>query len=211
MKGRTRTKSGLRPIADPFVVAPPKGVRTRTRVRLTPEEEAVLEQIGVFLGEQYRATLVDRIALGTVTMKEQGVWRQVCKQALTASTSSRWAGAITRTAIDSYGLGMRGLNAHVDSLTAAISTLSARLAAPIGGKSPEANRPHEANPWICDQSRAVRQVPTQGPPRSPLGTSARTSGSRAATNRRWWQPVMAQPPESRRDVDDPCPVAATLD
>lgn len=142
MTRRTRTKSGLRPIADPFVVAPLKGVRTRTRVHLTPEEEAVLEQIGVFLGEQYRATLVDRIALGTVTKKEQGVWRQVRKQGLTASTSSRWAGAITRTAIDSYDLGMRGLNAHVDSLTAAISTLSARLAAPIGGKSREADRPH---------------------------------------------------------------------
>lgn len=137
-----RNKSGLRPIADPFIVEPPKGVRTRTRVHLTPGEETALEQIGVFLGEQYRATLVDRIALGTVPKKEQATWRQVRKQALTASTSSRWAGAITRTAIDSYDLGMRGLNAHVDSLTAAISTLSARLAAPVGGKSREVNRPH---------------------------------------------------------------------
>lgn len=142
MNGRARTKSGLRPIADPFVVAPSKGVRTRTRVHLTPEEEAVLEQIGVFLGGQYRATLVDRIALGTVTKKDQAAWRQVRKQALTAETSSRWAGAITRTAIDSYDLGMRGLNAHVDSLTAAVLTLSARLAAPIGGKSRDVNRPH---------------------------------------------------------------------
>lgn len=142
MNALARKKSGLRPIADPFVVAPPKGVRTRTRVHLTPQEEVVLEQIGVFLGEQYRATLVDRISLGVVTRKEQGVWRQVRKQALTASTSSRWAGAITRTAIDSYDLGMRGLNAHVDSLTAAVSTLSARLAAPVGHTSREVNRPH---------------------------------------------------------------------
>ena len=142
MTALARNTSGLRTIADPFVVAPPKGVRTRTRVHLTPQEEAVLEQIGVFLGEQYRATLVDRIALGAATKKDQGVWRQVRKQALTASTSSRWAGAITRTAIDSYDLGMRALNAHVDSLTAAVSTLSARLAAPVGDTSREANRPH---------------------------------------------------------------------
>ena len=37
---------------------------------------------------------------------------------------------------------MRGLGAHIDSLTAAISTLGARLAAPVAGKSPEVNRPH---------------------------------------------------------------------
>lgn len=138
----SRKKSGLRPIAEPFVVAPPKGVRTRTRVHLRPGEETLLEQIGVFLGGQYRATLVDRIALGNLTKKEQAAWRQVRKQALTAATSSRWAGAITRTAIDSYDLGMRGLNAHVDSLTAAISTLSGRLAAPIGGRSRDVNVPH---------------------------------------------------------------------
>lgn len=141
MTALVRNTSGLRTIADPFVGAPPKGVRTRTRVHLTPQEEVALEQIGVFLGEQYRATLVDRIALGAATRKELGVWRQVCKQALTASTSSRWAGAITRTAIDSYDLGMRGLNAHVDSLTAAVSTLSARLAAPVGDTSREVNSP----------------------------------------------------------------------
>lgn len=142
MNALARNKSGLRPIADPFVVAPPKGVRIRTRVHLTPEEQTVLEQIGVFLGGQYRATLVDRIALGAATKKEQAAWRQVRKQALTAETSSRWAGAITRTAIDSYDLGMRGLGAHVDSLTAAISTLGARLAAPVGGNSRDLNRPH---------------------------------------------------------------------
>lgn len=142
MNGSARGKSGLRRIAGPFVVAPAKGVRTRTRVHLTAAEEAALEQIGVFLGGQYRATLVDRIALGPATRKEQASWRQVRKQALTAGTSSRWAGAMTRTAIDSYELGMRGLNAHVGSLTAAISTLNARLAAPVGGTSREADRPH---------------------------------------------------------------------
>lgn len=44
------TASGLRQVAAPFVVAPPTGVRTRTRVRPTAAEDAALERIGVFLG-----------------------------------------------------------------------------------------------------------------------------------------------------------------
>jgi hypothetical protein len=122
-------------LADPFVVAPPKGVRTRTRVRLTGVEEVALERVGVFLGGQYRAALAERIRLGAVTRKEQAEWRTERKRALTTATSSRWAGAITRTAIDSYDLGMRGLGAHVDSLTAAVNVIGARLGAPVGGQA----------------------------------------------------------------------------
>lgn len=136
-----RTKSGLRNVADPFVVAPPRGVRTRTRVHLTDAEEAAVQRVGVFLGSQYRAALVDRIALGAVTRQGQADWRAERKQALTATTSSRWAGAITRTAIDSYDLGMRALNAHVDCLRAAVTTIGARLAAPVGGEVRDPNRP----------------------------------------------------------------------
>lgn len=141
MTNRGRTRSGLRVIADPFVVAPAKGVRTRARVHLTAAEEVAVMRIGVFLGGQYRATLVERIALGAVSTKEQAQWRASAKNALTAATSSRWAGAITRTAIDSYGLGMRALEAHVDSLTAAVNTIGARMAAPVGGELCEPDRP----------------------------------------------------------------------
>jgi hypothetical protein len=136
-----RTSAGLRVLAAPFVVAPPKGVRIRTRVRLAPGEEAALERIGVFLGGQYRATLADRIALGAVTGREQARWRAARKQALTGATSSRWAGAITGTAIDSYELGMRGLSAQLDSLTAAVNTIAARMAAPVGGEIRDSERP----------------------------------------------------------------------
>lgn len=136
-----RTRTGLRTIAAPFVVAPPKGVRTRTRVRLTAHEEVAVERIGLFLGGQYRKTLVDRIALGAVPRTVQAGWRAQRKHSLTAATSSRWAGAITRTAIDSYDLGMRGLGAHVGSLTAAVNIIAARLAAPVGGEVRDPDRP----------------------------------------------------------------------
>lgn len=141
MTKQGRAKSGLRMLADPFVVAPPRGVRTRTRVHLTDGEEAAIERIGVFLGGQYRAALADRIALGVVTSKEQADWHRERKNALTAGASSRWAGAITRTAMDSYDLGMRGLSAHIDSLTAAICTIAARLAVPVGDEVRDPDRP----------------------------------------------------------------------
>ncbi|MBM7818070.1 IS605 OrfB family transposase [Cellulosimicrobium cellulans] len=155
MTTRGRTKSGLRTIAGPFVVAPAKGVRTRTRVHLTSEEEAAVTRIGAFLGGHYLATLADRIAVGLTTGKEQARWRAERKRALTAATSSRWAGAITRTVIDSYDLGMRGLGAHVDSLTAAVKTIGARMAAPVGGEVRDPHKP-DARPVKGYKSEAER-------------------------------------------------------
>jgi hypothetical protein len=116
-------------------------VRTRTRVHFTSVEEAQLERVGVFLGGQYRATLAERIRLGALTRKEQGEWRAIRKRALTVATSSRWAGAITRTAQDSFDLGMRGLGGHVDSLTAAVNVIGARLGAPVGGQARDLDWP----------------------------------------------------------------------
>ena len=40
----------LRPIADPFVAAAPAGVRVRTRLRVSPQDEAVLWATGRHLG-----------------------------------------------------------------------------------------------------------------------------------------------------------------
>lgn len=128
-----RSTSRLRLIVDPFVVAPPSGVRTRTRIRPTATEEEALERIGVFLGGLYRQTLVSRLKLGRVTAKDQGIWRTEEKRHLTAQSSSRWAGALTRVALDSYQLGVRNLTAEARSLQAAIEKIGARLDAPVGG------------------------------------------------------------------------------
>ena len=49
-------------------------------------------------------------------------------------SSSRWAGAITRQAIDQFQSGMRNLYAEEMDKKAAISTVKARLAVPVGEK-----------------------------------------------------------------------------
>jgi hypothetical protein len=60
--------------------------------------------------------------------------RRARKQALTASSSSRWAGAITRSSEDAYQLAVRNLQAERNSLKARITAITARLAVPTGQK-----------------------------------------------------------------------------
>jgi IS605 OrfB family transposase len=59
----------------------------------------------------------------------------VRKRALTAGSSSRWAGAITRTSEDQVRLAGQNLRADKASLQARIRRIQARLAVPAGGKS----------------------------------------------------------------------------
>lgn len=135
---RGRGRAGLRPLAAPFVVAPPSGARTRTRLRLTSAEETAVEQIGVFLGGLYRQALASRIELGVAGHDEHEDWWRVRKQELTAASSSRWAGTIARAASDSFSLGMRGLDAEIASLRKAITVIGARMAVPVGERIPAA-------------------------------------------------------------------------
>jgi hypothetical protein len=118
----------LRAIEDPVVAAAPAGVRIRTRIRSTAAEAAALTSVGAVLGALYRGALAERIRLGRLDHKTHAAWRAGRKQALTAESSSRWAGAITRTVEDQYQLGMRGLAAHVADLRAAVEVLEARCA-----------------------------------------------------------------------------------
>jgi len=57
----------------------------------------------------------------------------VRKRALTAESSSRWAGAITRTSEDAYRLAWQNLRAEQSSLTARIRRIQTRLAVQAGG------------------------------------------------------------------------------
>jgi hypothetical protein len=118
----------LRRVADAVVAARPAGVRIRTRVHVTGAEAAALTAIGTHLGSVYRTELAGRIRLGRLDREGQARWRADRKQAITAVTSSRWAGAITRAAEDQYRLGMRAMAAHVADLRAAIEVLEARCA-----------------------------------------------------------------------------------
>jgi hypothetical protein len=129
----------LRRIVDPVVAGGPAGVRIRTRIHPSADEAAALTAIGTVLGGLYRGELAGRVRLGRVDRQAQSAWRAQRKRALTAVSSSRWAGAITRAVEDQYQLGMRGLAAHVRDLGAAVEVLAARCGlrpgelAPVGG------------------------------------------------------------------------------
>jgi hypothetical protein len=116
----------LREIGDPVVAGAPAGVRIRTRIHPTVAEAEALAAVGELLGSVYRRELAGRVGLGRLDHKAHAVWRAKRKQGLTAVSSSRWAGAITRAVEDQYQLGMRGLAARVADLRAAVQVLEAR-------------------------------------------------------------------------------------
>jgi putative resolvase len=73
-----------------------------------------------------------RCAEGRLAAKEKADSGRERKRALTAASSSRWAGAITRTSEDAFGLALRNLGAERRSLGARIATIERRLAIPVG-------------------------------------------------------------------------------
>lgn len=118
----------LRRIGVPVVAAAPAGVRVRTRLHLSDAEAAALTAVGEFLGSVYRAELASRVRLGRMDRRQHSAWRAQRKQQLTVVSSSRWAGAVTRSVEDQYQLGMRGLDAYVKDLRAAIEVVQRRCA-----------------------------------------------------------------------------------
>lgn len=86
--------------------------------------------VGAHLGSRYRADLAVRVRLGAVSARDTG--RTERKRAVTAVSSSRWAGAITRTSEDQYQLGLRALRAEVELLNRATRVITRRLAVPCG-------------------------------------------------------------------------------
>jgi IS605 OrfB family transposase len=137
MAGRVggRRVSGLRRIAVPFVAAPPAGARVRTRLRAGTEDEAVLRAVGRHLGSLAGRDLAARCAEGRLGARGKAVSRRERKRALTTASSSRWAGAITRTSEDQWGLAERNLRAEQASLRARIRLIETRLVIPVGVKT----------------------------------------------------------------------------
>src|SRR6266511_1115445 len=117
----------MRPIAAPFVVAPPAGARIRTRLRVDAADEQVLRAVGEYLGRLAGTDLACRCAVGPGT---DG--RTDRKRALTAASSSRWAGAITRSSNDQWQRGWRNLLDARAGLGRAIRVIQRRLAVPVG-------------------------------------------------------------------------------
>jgi IS605 OrfB family transposase len=127
--------SSLRPVAAPFVAAAPGGARVRARLRVSAEDEAVLRVVGAHLGSLAGKDLAALRAGGRLDAEGRARSRAVRKRALTAESSSRWAGAITRTSEDQVRLAGQNLRAYRASLQARIRRIQARLAIPVGGKS----------------------------------------------------------------------------
>ncbi|MGW5780888.1 IS200/IS605 family accessory protein TnpB-related protein [Streptomyces sp. NPDC003863] len=122
----------LRQIARPFVADGPSGVSIRDRLKkLTAEDEKVLRAVGEHMGRLASRDLArrcrDALDHSTETWAER-------KRELTALSSSRWAGSVTSSTHDQWGLSRRAQHRHLQSLDVGIRTLRHRLSLPVGEK-----------------------------------------------------------------------------
>jgi len=123
---------GLRELAASFVVPGPSGVAVRTRLKqLTLADEKVLALVGAHLGSLASRDVKVRCAEGLEHSADTWAAR---KRALTAVSSSRWAGSLTKATHDQWALARRGQLAHIQSLEARIHTIRHRLSLPVGAK-----------------------------------------------------------------------------
>ncbi|MEU3241137.1 IS200/IS605 family accessory protein TnpB-related protein [Streptomyces anthocyanicus] len=122
----------LRTIDAPFVALGPSGVAIRGRLRhFTAEDDKVLRLVGEHLGSLACRDLAARCADAGDHNAEKWAAR---KQGLTAESSSRWAGSITKATHDQWALSRRCQLAHIQGLEAGVRTLMHRLSLPIGEK-----------------------------------------------------------------------------
>jgi hypothetical protein len=119
----------LRQIAPPRVVLAPTGLRIRTRLRVSEHDAVVLRSLGAHLGRLANIDLMVRCQVGPDHDKHHWAAR---KRALTAESSSRWAGAITKRSNDEWATAWQSQTRHAASLRRAIRTLEQRLARPVG-------------------------------------------------------------------------------
>jgi hypothetical protein len=78
--------------------------------------------------------LAARCAQGRLDARGKAASRARRKRALTGESSSRWAGAITRTTEDQYRLAGQNLRAGQAGLRARVTRIEERLAVPAGGR-----------------------------------------------------------------------------
>jgi hypothetical protein len=119
----------MRSINAPFVVAPPPGAQVRTRLRPGQQDAVVLCIVGEYLGGLAGSDLARRCAVGP-----GADGRTDRKRALTAQSSSRWAGAITRTSNDQWQRGWRNLLDGRADLRRASKAIERRLQVPVRGR-----------------------------------------------------------------------------
>ena len=92
----------------------------------------MLRAAGSHLGSLAGADLAARCREGRLDAKGRAVSRTERKRALTATSSSRWAGAITRTSEDAWQLADRNVMAERSALRSRVKAIEARLDVPAG-------------------------------------------------------------------------------
>jgi hypothetical protein len=125
------TVMGFRRIAPPNVAHAPTGLRIRTRLHVSEADVVVLQTLGTHLGRLAGTDLAVRCQLGPDHDKHHWAAR---KRALTAASSSRWAGAITKRSNDLWATTWQNKTRHAASLRHAIRVLEQRLARPVGSR-----------------------------------------------------------------------------
>jgi hypothetical protein len=167
----------MRSIARPFVVAPPRGARVRTRLRLSESGEAVVRAVGEHLGRLAGQDLAVRCRLGQAGGMDLRADR---KRALTAASSSRWAGAITRTSNDQWDRAAANLLATRARLQQAVGQLRARLRVAVGGRRGRV-RGYASQ---AERFQKQRRLESYRPGRAGTPWAARDPGHREANGQR---------------------------
>ena len=122
----------LRPIDAPYVAPGPTGVAVRDRFKdLTPQDEQVLRTVGAHLGSLASRDLATRCRDGRDHDADTWATR---KRQVSAESTSRWAGSITKATHDQWALARRCQVDHLHRLEAGVRTLGHRLSQPIGAK-----------------------------------------------------------------------------
>ncbi|MDQ1028765.1 IS605 OrfB family transposase [Streptomyces umbrinus] len=128
----TEPKKKFRQMVPAFVALGPSGVAIRDRLKhLTPENDRALRLVGEHLGSLASRDLAARCRDGNDHGSDKWAAR---KQGLTAESSSRWAGSITKATHDQWALSRRCQLAHIQNLEAGVRTLMHRLSLPVGEK-----------------------------------------------------------------------------
>jgi hypothetical protein len=105
--------------------------RSVTRLRVADAESDVLTQVGVFLARMAGQDLAQRCRDG---LDHDGQSWADRKRALTAVSSARWAGSITKASHDQWGLSRRAQGAHLENLDQGIRMIRHRLSLPLDAK-----------------------------------------------------------------------------
>ena len=146
----------MRTLAPPKVAAPPQKVSIRTRFKgLSSWDDAVLRAVGGHLGRLAGADLAERVRLGDGHTSRDWANR---KRNLTAASTARWAGAITKSTNELYAAARRSRGREASDKRRAVAAIDRRLAAPVGEGAGRGRGYASEREWFAKLRRRDRLV-----------------------------------------------------